>query len=809
MLRLLSISSLIFFSFVTMLFCSLNLSAQQLDSLSKAVSKYGARTATSSLFVHFDKNIYTNNDQVWFTGYLLQGVSPIAEYHTLYLTFINNTDSTIVLQKKFIITDGMSFGDFNLPDSLPSGSYRFVVHTNIKVSGNQDPAFIQPVTVRSTTKDLLVPNISILKAQDGETKNGTVFIKTLTSDNRFVENAEIKYAIGKDKIIKNGVAKSNVIGEVKFDFPLEDLTDSNNLLQITIKKDNLIKRLKYPLPVINQKKYDLRFYPESGYLVDGLPCKVGVEINDFENAPARVKAVLYIDAQPVDTIQTNATGIGSFSITPSLNSSYSVKILDKGREQQQYKLPKILKNGIVINANDVIANKDFKLRLQTTHNAKVHVVVHNYNDIFLHSEIALKAGFIQNVKLDLDAVPLGLTTITLLDSNFMPLTERIFFSHYHQLNQLEISTDKNEYKQRDTVRLKLNALTYNRKPLSGLVSISCTQTNRFSMVNDLNIVDYSLLQRELTKIPINPMGLKITDGEYLNDILLVKGWRRYKWPSMADSLITTGKIINEEVTGIIKAGKKNIGLPMELFAIANTKVQTIVSDSTGNFVIPQAALLTEDKDKVWLSINHKNPFGYILKVTDPFDDIKKNAIKQAYDENVFKLPKQAEVFNVSDSRGINLKEVVIKTERSGTLNFSNAHTNRCGDFVCPSNILNCVNHFGDPRNKLPVKNAQYRNQQGGSSMYHGCEERVAGANIAIVNGIKLPKEFYKFNLENKEEPINFPTIYWNYQCVLTDQKETDLVFTTGDLTGNFKIVVQGITTNGPVYSEEYINVKRP
>ncbi|WP_231424167.1 hypothetical protein [Pedobacter sp. Leaf250] len=789
--------------------CQFKTSGQQIDSLASVISEYGKQNATSNLFVHFDKNIYSNNDQVWFTSYLLQAFTPISNYHTLYVALVNNVDSSIVNQHKFLIHDGYSFGDFLMPDSLPSGSYRFVVNTNIKVKGTNDPGFIQPISIKSTTKNLLVPQVSIFKSFDEETRTGTALLKILTSDNRFIENAEIKYTIGRDQIIKSGVAKSSVIGELMIDFPADKIDAGNNLLNITIKKDNQIRYIKYELPILNQRKFEINFYPESGYLVNGLLSKVGVEIKDLTHAAVKVKAVLLEDNEVIDTINTNSMGLGFFSIVPNINSKYSFKILTINTELNQYDLPKILKDGVVINVKDVIANKDFRLKLQSSFDTKIHVVVHNYNAISLHSEMVLKKGLAQNVRLDLDSVPIGLNTITILNSEFKPLTERIFFSHYNDLNELKVSTDKAEYELRDSVKLSIKASASNKNSSQGLVSISCTQTNRFSTLNNMNIVDYAMLEKELVKLPVNPMGIKITDRDYLNNILTVKGWRRYKWPLYKDS-ISKGKVItSEEITGQIRKGKKKVTLPMQLFAIAKSNVHTIESDSNGRFMVPYTNLITENKNEVWVSLN-KNASDYNLIINDPAEELKKNIRKQPYEAEVFKslLPSDNQVF--ADPGGNTLKEVTIKNIKSDGMQFAkNGYMNSCGDYVCPSNILNCMNHFGNASNKMPREGAQYRNQGGGTSVYHGCEERKKDPNITILSGIKFGKEFYKFNLDNKEELINVSTIFWDYQKTLNQQGEANLTFTTGDLTGSFKIIVQGVTTNGPVYGEQYITIKRP
>ena len=785
-------------------------SAQQVDSLIKVIRQYGEQNATSSIFVHFDKNIYSNNDQVWFTGYLLEGVAPISDYHTLHLALINNVDSSVVLQKKFLIREGFAFGDLVLPDSLPSGSYRFVVNTNIRVAGFNVSDFIQPITIKSTTKNPLEPSISIFKSYNDQTQNGTVLLKVLTSDHRFVENAEVKYTIGRDSILKRASSKTNVIGELMIDFPANKISAKNNLLSIAIKKENQVKYLKHELPIINGKKIQINFYPESGYLVDGLLSKVGIEIRDLIRTPLLAKAVLYENDKAIDTVNTNSTGLGFFSLIPNIKFKYSVKILTDDIEGDYYNLPPILSEGVVMHANNVIADKDFRLKLQSSFDTQIHVVVHNYTDLYLHSEIALKHGVTQNVRLDLDSVPMGLNAITLLDSDFKPLAERIFFSHYEQTNQLQISTDKTVYGTRDSVRLDIHTITKNKNSRQGLVSVSCTQANRFSQLNNVNIVDYALLERDLVNLPANPMGMKITDREYLNNVLLVKGWRRYHWPMLKDSLFSKKKITNEEVTGQIRKGKKNVILPMELFTIAKSTVHTVSSDSSGKFKIPSLNLITDGEDEVWVSLNHKNASDYTLDIQDPAEDLKKNIRAQHYEELVSKTPQPVsnQIFN--DPRGINLKEVTIKSDKSEQMEFaSNGYKNNCGDYVCPNNILNCVNHYMNSENISPKEGAKYRTQEGGTTIYHNCIERKKGANISILQGIKLEKEFYKFNLDNKDEPIKMSTIFWDYQRVLDSEGKASLNFTTGDLIGRFKIVVQGVTNNGPIYGEHYITIKRP
>ncbi|WP_316844924.1 hypothetical protein [Pedobacter psychrodurus] len=802
--------------FYIMLLCTLlfwvNVKAQdkKLDSIASNISRYALRNAGSSLFVHFDKNVYTNNDQVWFTGYLLKSITNLDQYHTLFITLINNQDGSVVLQDKFLIEKGFAFGALTLPDSIPSGSYRFVANTNIKKNNQPDGEFVQPITIKATTVNPLTASISIFKTFDEQTRNGTVLLKVLSSDNRFVEGAEIKYQIGKDKqFLQTGTAKSSVIGELMIHYPAQKITAENNLLRVTVKKGKEIRYLKFELPVSNHSNYQIQVYPEGGYLVDNLLSKVGFEIKDDQGAAIKARAVLYENDLAIDTMQTGSIGIGSFSICPKASKNYIIRLLTDAQAGEAYKLPAILKTGAVLSTGSVLANNDFRIHLESNQDAKVYVLVHNFSNILLHTSLTLAADKIQNIRFKLDSVPIGLHTVTVLDDHYKPIAERIFFAHYDQLNRAELVTDKNEYSTRDQVNLKLNVFK-DKTPLPAMVSIACVQSNRISVSNNQNIIDYFYLGQYLNKLPNQPMGLKYVDQDYLNDVLLVKTWSKYKWPETEVEDTSGNEMLSSfGYKGNITRKKKLLAAPMGLSTIAGENLKFFNTDSVGQFDVPFVNLIIEEpKQHVWLSMATAKYDQYDLKINDPQDELKKYLMLQDFEA----INTKAAVLNESmqsiiTPAGIRLKEVVINKTKDDRTDFAkNAFANKCGDYVCRYHILNCPNHGGDYGNTMPVKGKSYANGRGGGSIvYQGCTDQEPKPNITILKGINLPKEFYVADITNKNEPINFATVYWNYQVLVNG--ETPLTFNTGDLTGQFKIIVQGVTDGGVVYGEREITVK--
>jgi len=799
----------ILFTCIVLLLVKAKAQDVKLDSVALNINRYGLKAAQSNLFVHFDKTIYTNNDQVWFSGYLLKNITNLDQYHTLYLSLINNSDSSVVIQDKFLIEKGFAFGALTLPDSLPGGSYRFVANTNIKKNNQPDGEFVQPIIIKSTTVNPLTANVSIFKAYDEQSKNGTALLKILSSDNRFVENAEIKYHIGKDKqTLLTGTAKSSVIGELMINFPADKITVNNNQLNVSIKKGKDIRYIKFNLPVRSRSKYQIQFYPEGGYLVDRLNSKVGFEIKDLEGTVIKATGFLYENDRVIDTLQSNSTGLGSFSICPQPSKIYYVKLFGSEQEGNSYRLPAALKHGAVLTAVTAIAENDFKLQLVANNNQKVHVLVHNFADIFLHADLILAAKKTQNIRFKLDSVPIGLNTVTILDSNYRPMAERIFFAHYDQLNQIELSTDKNEYSTRDQVNLKLNVTGKNKTPLTALVSIACTQANRISVVNNQNIIDYFYLQQHLKPLPSRPMGLKYVDQDYLNNVLLVKTWSRYKWPET--EVINKKEVLSSfEYHGEITRKNKPLVQPIELTIIAGENLNFLNTDSTGKFNLPFANLvIKEPKRPVWLGMTTAKYNLYKVRMDNPQDELKKYLIKQDLEQ----LNAKSGLFSednksLTSITGTQLKEVTIKKKRDERIEFiKNSYVNRCGDYVCMNNILNCPNHMADSGNKNPVKGEVYVNEIGLAIMYHGCVELESKPNVILLKGINLPKDFYVSDITNKNEPINFSTVYWNYQIKI--KGDTSISFNTGDLTGPFKIIVQGVTDKGAVYGEKEIIVKR-
>ena len=83
------------------------------------------------VYVHTDRDIYNPGDDIWFKAYVVDGLTriPSDSSKNLHVELISPV-STIIDSKIIRLDNGLGFGDFNLPDSLPSGRYLLRAYTN-------------------------------------------------------------------------------------------------------------------------------------------------------------------------------------------------------------------------------------------------------------------------------------------------------------------------------------------------------------------------------------------------------------------------------------------------------------------------------------------------------------------------------------------------------------------------------------------------------------------------------------------------------------------------------------------------------
>ena len=208
-------------------------------------------------------------------------------------------------------------------------------------------------------------------------------------------------------------------------------------------------------------------------------------------------------------------------------------------------------------------------------------------------------------------------------------------------------------------------------------------------------------------------------------------------------------------------------------------------------------------------IAEKNPADYSMHIEDQYKDLNKNYLKSLQLSSTAipsTISNNAELLLKNNERIIKLKEVKITAGKDYSL-----HHNECGEFVCKYGFLNCPPHLKDPGNTPPVIGTTYKVYTGHVNgqdtfyytLYRGCKDASLFTQIP---GIYTKKEFYTDHYKDKLEPAFVSTLYWN-QGALLSSKDQEFAFYTGDITGKFRVVVQGMSNTNLIYGQQFFEVK--
>lgn len=770
------------------------------DRIGKKMLWYGKAKPTPNLFIHFDKNVYSNNETVWFTAYLVKEGSIKRNLHQiLAISLIRNVDTAVIVTKKFIMNKGISTGNFEMPDSIQTGNYKLLAYTDQLVNGVPEAIFVQQVTLKTSIDPSFKASMKLMDEIKPTDQSYKVLVSTTTTDNRFLSKPlNISYRYG--KTVKK--SKTDQSGQLLMSLPIQiENSDPHLYVKLSSQKDSAFMQMA--LPRLKQKAR-VNFYPEGGYIVQGIATNVGFEVKDQQKMPIGCKALLYMDEKIVDTLETDAYGFGKFKLYYDRNSNYALKLVHDGIVDSIYQLPKPLAQGIALHIPKGVVTDTLRLQVRSTGNRQIHIRVHNFTKTFILEPYTMGQNY-QSFKIPLSDVPKGLVAVTISDSLDRPLAERLFFAHYNHENPITLSSNRQVYGQREKVNLSINL----RDSLAqGLVSIAVVQNNRLELKKMTDIESYSYLNNIIADLPVHQQGLPFKDWKYIENLLLIKGWRRYSWQGLnhlnltdtlkrPDSLTFTAQVLKN---------KKVLAKPITVAVMGDSNFRIGSTTATGFLNLNEEVYTSNGRGKLNLFISNNADRSYSVLTKDDFIQMTEKLKKSTLEDEIIlpsTLTNNSELVLKGNEKSIRLKEVVIKSRNDYSFMHSKPGSNACGDYVCRYNNFNCPNHPYEVDNKQPIKGHKYN---GLNVPYAGCVSENENSGIFSFNFIRYAKEFYENDYKDPQEPAFFSTLYWNYG-ILLNKKTSNLSFYTSDIVGKFRVVVQGILNQDVVYAEHYFEVK--
>jgi hypothetical protein len=581
---------------------------------------------------------------------------------------------------------------------------------------------------------------------------------------------------------------------------------------------NQVQHLSIGLPEINKNRIDIKFFPEGGNLSNGLPGHVAWEAKTAQGNPIAVTGLLLKGGEVIDTVETNSYGMGSFKLTPDAESVYTLKIRSGGylAGDTVFTLPKSRINHVQLHLPEAVVNDTLSVTIYSLQSTPVQIIIHNYqNDYAIFKTPRLPAS--GKIRLPLDGLPKGLSTITILDQAGRPLAERLFFAHYDKSIRTVINTEKAVYGKNDTVKVKIKMANHLEKPIQGMFSVAVVQESRIR-VNFADVETSVYLNHNLGMLPPDPLGKGFRNKDYLENILLIKGWRRYTWQDLigtkAEDTIQHQQTF--QLRGSVKMRNKALKAPVKILATNSEGMAIIETAQDGSFGLHADQLIAKDGSRVKLMVNGIHELRYQINIDDPYIQ-KNNRLAHQLERRYSSGVTDNSSTSVQELKGlqhsISLQTVNIKAgKRNSSINGYHGEpgANACGDYIDEYGYLNweySVNKFKPEIGKTYLKrtNLEPPYFKVEAVYYNGCTAEDKNAGF-VMNGIAGGKEYYDTEEEKSNNPYR-STMYWQSGLLTDADGEAELKFAAGALTDNFRIVVQGITPDNLISGYGTVTVK--
>ncbi|MDL2322567.1 hypothetical protein LJC52_01105 [Bacteroidales bacterium OttesenSCG-928-A17] len=451
--------------------------SERLQQFVRNIQVFNRLVPQEKVYLHFDNTSYVLGDTIWFKAYVVNAsdFQPDTLSGVLYVELLNEKGK-ILETKKLKIEDGQCHGEFALDD------------TNVEY-------FAGFYEVRSYTKFML---------NFGEE---TVFSRIFPVFNNFKTNG--KYTL-------QDVEADLYINDVQ-EIPLPNLRSEG-------KKRN---------------KVNLDFYPEGGNLIIGMTSRVAFRITNEKGQALNVAGnILNSQGEVLTAFSTQYAGMGYFSYTS--DGKVNQAKINYDSKDYSFDLPTSKPEGYVMHTYHAPQNA---IIVQIEKSPQIPISLLGLS-ILCRGEVI----FFQEVEFEKDSYILkipyeelgtGVHQITLFDSKGEIFAERLAFLLPGKEKQirLEAVTNKENYEPEDLIQIDFS-LTGNQTDKTAVFSLAVRDEGTMIYTHPGNIYTDLLLSSDLKGFIENPEDYFSTDNSNLQirklDLLMmVQGWKRYVWQTMA------------------------------------------------------------------------------------------------------------------------------------------------------------------------------------------------------------------------------------------------------------------------------------
>jgi hypothetical protein len=374
-------------------------------------------------------------------------------------------------------------------------------------------------------------------------------------------------------------------------------------------------------------RIDIGFFPEGGSLVENVTSTVAFKAVNALGKGCDVTVSLYsYVGELIAEFKSLHHGMGYFNIKPLPGYSYYAVVKSVDGTETRAELPRCFPAGVTIKTS---VTPDFNLLLTIcTNDATLPSVSGREFTVSLSSRnlinrtAKIKISSLENsFILPIDSLPEGIMKVTLYDFAGMPLSEKLVYLQSNDEVQLNVTTDKKEYKSREKVTAEISLSDDTTTSGAGVFSFSAADA-RFtdnSSPFPTSIASWFLLESDVKGIVEEPFYyFDPSNNKRFRDLdllLMTQGWRDFRWKydSIASFKSETGFTVSGKVKTLI--GNKSLGgakLNIGLFGSGAAKFLSSYSDSIGIFKVENIDITGRNNMFISATGRNERPVGRIF-----------------------------------------------------------------------------------------------------------------------------------------------------------------------------------------------------
>jgi hypothetical protein len=298
-----------------------------------------------------------------------------------------------------------------------------------------------------------------------------------------------------------------------------NVSDENYFTRIFTLYSNHFNK-KHLIPNKKDTCIQLRFFPEGGNWVSGLPSRTAVEALSAGKPVGGTGRIVDAEDNTLVDFHIPATGRNDFVFTPETGKSYKAFLFVK-EDTLDFPLPVIKEEGITADVTEDSLSFKIKIhRSQAFTQKPVFYLLQNRNRV-------LQSGSLTDqLKLEKQKLPSGVSQLTLFTMEGLPLWERLLFVDHNDRLNIEIKQQKKNYLPREKIELQIKVSDSSGRPVQANLSIAVTDSATTNIAP--NMVANLLLEAELNG-RIDPLldYMKDENRKERDLLLLTRGWRNY------------------------------------------------------------------------------------------------------------------------------------------------------------------------------------------------------------------------------------------------------------------------------------------